>query len=363
MFTLLPLVEWLLQVATTIFNKRRAPRLTYHLPNSLQYWPWARAINPHLDEFHDESILWLAQFNAFDPDALASFKKGRFTLLTALGYPESSAFTFRSVCDLMNLFFAIDELTDDEPLDIVIQRCDATMDAILHPDIPRPNGENALGEMARQFWKRASDGEPMSAGVVQRFQTTWRQNLDSVIAQAERRGTHYICKPDEYIAARRDNIGTLPCFVWIEQCLGLDLPDAVMQHPLIKTLHENVSDMVFMTNDTCSYRKEVLANDCDYNMVTVIITHLDTDLPGAIQWISDYQDRSVQSFMRARQAIMERTEGTSQWSDEHHKQVLRYIDGLAVFVRGHDEWYFESRRYFGEKGEEVKRTRKVVIEQ
>lgn len=201
----------------------------------------------------------------------------------------------------------------------------------------------------------------MTAGVVQRFHTTWRRYLDSVIVQAEQRGQQYICTLDEYIAARRDNVGTKPSFVWIEQSLGLDLPDAVMEHPLIEILHNDVSDMFGMANvrsvfysvvspvsrplqDMYSYRKEVLSNDCDYNAVTVVIKHLNTDLAGAIQWISDYHDRSVESFMRARDAIIKRTDGTSQWSEQDCKQVLRYIDGLGAFVRGHDEWNFESHR-------------------
>ncbi|KIY69043.1 terpenoid synthase [Cylindrobasidium torrendii FP15055 ss-10] len=358
--TLFP-VSQLFQI-TTVFNTWRAAPPVYYLPDTLRDWPWASAVNPHLDEAHNESVAWLESFNAFSPEALAAFNKCKFTLFSALTYPESSYFTFRSICDLMHLFFALDEFTDDEPLDIVIQRCDATMDAMIHPDAPRPDGESAVGEMARQFWQRASGGKPMPAGVVQRFHTTWRRYLDSVIVQAERRGQQYICTPDEYIAARRDNIGTAPSFVWIEQSLGLDLPDAVMKHPLIETLHRDVSDMILMDNDMCSYRKEFLANDCDYNAVTVVTKHLKTDLAGAIQWISDYHDRSVESFMRAREAIIARAEGTSQWSEEDYKQVLRYIDGLGLFVRGHDEWNFETRRYFGAKAQEVKRTRKVVIE-
>ncbi|KIY69075.1 terpenoid synthase [Cylindrobasidium torrendii FP15055 ss-10] len=344
------------------FSDDDAPCVYYHLPDNLRNWPWLRVVNPHLDESNDESFAWLKTFTAFSPERLAAFNKAKFTLFSALAFPDGSSFTFRSTCDLNYLFFAMDEFTDGEPLNIVVQRCNATMDAILHPDAPRPDGESAVGEMARQFWKRAIDGEPIPASVVQRFHTTWREFIDSVILQAERRGQQYICTPDEYISARRPNIGVAPSLVWIEHALGLDIPDAVMKHPLIETLNRDAIDMVVMTNDMRSYRKEFLAKDCDYNAVTVVTKHLKTDLAGAIQWISDYHDRSIESFMRARKAIIARTEGTSQWSEEDHKQVLRYIDGLGLFVRGHDEWYFDSHRYFGEKAEEVRRTRKVVIE-
>lgn len=50
----------------------------------------------------------------------------------------------------MHTFFTLDEHTDNQPMDVVIERCEATMDAILHPDKPRPEGESIIGEIARQ---------------------------------------------------------------------------------------------------------------------------------------------------------------------------------------------------------------------
>lgn len=50
----------------------------------------------------------------------------------------------------MHTLFVLDDYTDpcDGPGAKVL--CDATMDAIMNPDKPRPQGENIIGEIARQ---------------------------------------------------------------------------------------------------------------------------------------------------------------------------------------------------------------------
>ncbi len=50
----------------------------------------------------------------------------------------------------MTLFFVFDAYTDVEDGIVTRQMADLTMDALRHPDKPRPQGECALGEMSRQ---------------------------------------------------------------------------------------------------------------------------------------------------------------------------------------------------------------------
>lgn len=56
----------------------------------------------------------------------------------------------RTGCDLMNLFFVIDEYTDVEPEPVVRAMVDIVIDALNNPNKPRPEGEILLGEVARQ---------------------------------------------------------------------------------------------------------------------------------------------------------------------------------------------------------------------
>lgn len=101
--------------------------------------------------------------------------------------------------------------------------------------------------IAPRFWKRASANAPKATQ--EHFVKSWRSYLDSVIVQAQRRDrSRYICTIEEYIIARRDNIGCAPSFVFLEISLGLDIPHSVMEHPYISQLHQDVTDMIIFGN-------------------------------------------------------------------------------------------------------------------
>ena len=52
----------------------------------------------------------------------------------------------------MHMFFALDEYTDvcDTVSEGTRVHCEATMDALVHPDKPGPKGKPIIGEIARQ---------------------------------------------------------------------------------------------------------------------------------------------------------------------------------------------------------------------
>ena len=52
---------------------------------------------------------------------------------------------------MMHVFFALDEHTDVCDTKGTRVHCEATMDAILHPETPRPQGEPVIGEITRQW--------------------------------------------------------------------------------------------------------------------------------------------------------------------------------------------------------------------
>ncbi|KAK7012921.1 isoprenoid synthase domain-containing protein [Favolaschia claudopus] len=317
-------------------------RQVYYLPQTLRNWPWGRLINPYYAQARMESVAWLESFCPFSSQAQHVFNKCDFSLVSALTFPKASHCKY----------------TDALGPPDVKALCDATMEAIENPDKPRPEGENIIGEIARQFWRRASVDVPRPCQ--ERFVNSWRTYLGSVVEQAERRSNSYICTMNEYLAARRNNIGSDPSFVFLEISLQLDLPHEVMEHPLIVALNRDTTDMIILANDMCSYKKEVLANDADYNAVTVVMVNEHTDIAGGIQWISDYHDEIIEHFLRVREDVIKKN-GFPSWGTDIDDQVAKYIDGLGQWIRGHDEWNFGSGRYFGDRGLEIQKTRTVVI--
>jgi hypothetical protein len=103
-----------------------------------------------------------------------------------------------------------------------------------------------------------------------------------------------------------------------------------------------------------SYNVEQARGDGNHNIVTVVMHELDTDINDAMLWIAELFKESEKKFLEAMKNLPE-------WGEPIDSQVRKYCDGMGSWVRGNDEWSFETERYFGTKGPEIKRKRWVTL--
>ncbi|KAJ7199079.1 terpenoid synthase [Mycena rebaudengoi] len=305
--------------------------LVYHLPDTLRTWPWHYMISEHYRQAQAASVAWLESFWPFTPDVQRAFNK-------------IDCNNLRTFCDCAHIFFAIDDYTEVMNVADVKSLCAAAIEAVENPDKPRPEEESIIGEMSRQMWQRACINAPKACR--ERFVKAWRAYLAAVVQQAEHRSSSYICDPEGYMAVRREDIGSFPCFALLEISLDLDLPHEVMDHPAI---------------DMYSYKKEILIGNTAFNAVTVIMRANLTDVAGGMQWISDRHDEVAQHFLATRDDILNHKNGVPLWGRDMDEQVEKYVDGLGQWVRDDDQWYFGSERYFGDTGMEIEQCRIVRI--
>lgn len=162
----------------------------------------------------------------------------------------------------MNLFFVFDEYTDAGTAADVDQLSAIVMDALYYPSIPRPEGENVVGEIARQsvvsgcderhsltncylrFWERAM--RTASPSAQRRFVDAFAAYTHSVVQQAEDRDHNIIRTVDAYLAVRRDTIGAKPSFAILE--FDMDLPTEVLEHPAMISLTNTTIDLLILGN-------------------------------------------------------------------------------------------------------------------
>lgn len=78
------------------------------------------------------------------------------------------------------------------------------------------------------------------------------------------------------------------------------------------------------------------------------------DLDGALDWLAKYNDEVLSKFQAQRHML-------PSWGPDMDLVVNEYVERLAYWIRGHDCWSFESRRYFGTKGREIKEHRLVAL--
>ncbi|KAF8904746.1 isoprenoid synthase domain-containing protein [Gymnopilus junonius] len=310
-----------------------------YLPETMADWPWPRAINPHYEEISAESNAWFHSFKAFSKKSQVAFDLCDFGRLASLAYPLITKEQLRTGCDLMNLFFVVDEYTDVEEAPVVREMVDIVIDALNNPEKPRPEGEILLGEVARQFWSRGVKTATPSAA--RHMVESFTAYLESVVEQAADRDNDHIRTVEEYLRNRRENIGARPSYVPME--LGFDFPDEVFYHPVIVELSIHIADLIILDNDIASYNKEQATGDDRHNILTIVMHQFNVDLEGAMAWVVEYHKECHLGDLKL----------TGKWRNT--------FTGLANWPRCNDCWNFESGRYFGNKGLEIQKIRLVPM--
>ena len=161
------------------------------------------------------------------------------------------------------------------------------------------------------------------------------------------------------------------------------IPQEVMDHEALNSLTNDACDLVAIDNvsgapstsqrtstltgssqDLVSYKKEYLAGDTSYNIVTAVMQDKGMTLGEAVQWIASYHAEIAGNFLRVREEVLQHTSGIPSWGERIDAQVEKYIDGLGQsrhegcpthflaaiwhsvgqWVRGNVDWSFESGR-------------------
>ena len=99
--------------------------------------------------------------------------------------------------------------------------------------------------------------------------------------------------------------------------------------------------------DILSYNLERYRGDDTHNILKVAMNEFGTDLNGAILWAQDLHTKLEQKFHAAMEELPE-------WDEPLNSQVKEYCNSLGNVVRANIEWAFESGRYFGDRGLEIK---------
>ena len=77
-------------------------------------------------------------------------------------------------------------------------------------------------------------------------------------------------------------------------------------------------------------------------------------LDSALVWLGDYHNKLGDAFRALRNDI-------PSFGVEYDPDIARYVDGLAMWVRGNDSWSFEGLRYFGPEGIDIQVHRSVTL--
>jgi len=264
-------------------------------------------------------------------------------------YPMAPLQKLRVCCDFMVWLFHIDDLSDDMDDRNTITIGDEIMTTYRHPDLYEL--KTHVGKLTKSYWTRLiAEGSP---GSQKRFVHAMDLFFKTVVIQARDRAAGIIPDLQDYVVMRRDSSGGKPCLALIEYANGLDLPDDVMEHQIMESLYEATNDLVTWSNDIFSYNREQAKADT-HNMIVIMMHHHGMNLQQAVDFVGDLCKKSIDRFTEDRARL-------PSWGPEIDGQVQVYIQGLADWIVGSLHWSFDSERYFGKKGLQIKKNRMVEL--
>ena len=103
-----------------------------------------------------------------------------------------------------------------------------------------------------------------------------------------------------------------------------------------------------------SYNKEQAAGEVRWNSVAIAMRVYNLDVARAMNWVCEYHYKKQDEFIALRKTI-------PSFGSEVDKPLDEYVNLLGNWTRGNCTWNFEGRRYFGDKGLEIQRTRWIPL--
>ncbi|THH00478.1 hypothetical protein EW026_g2048 [Hermanssonia centrifuga] len=334
------------QIASTSLY---SPPTKIQIPDLVSHCDFPLKNNRHRKQATVECKQWLFRGGNLSQKKRDAFHGLKAGLLTAMCYPQAAYPQLRVCCDFMNWLFHLDNISDDMNDRGTSKTGVDIMNVLWCPDTHVPT--TRVGKMTRDFWKRIIP--TATPGMQQRFRETLDFFFQAITQQAKDREAGVVPDLESYITVRRDTSSCKPCWALIEYANNLDIPDEVMESDIIRNLGEAANDLVTWSNDIFSYNVEQSKGDT-HNMIVVVMKQEGLDLQSAVDFVGELCQGSIDRFVHDRANL-------PSWGPEIDRQVAIYVDGLADWIVGSLHWSFESERYFGKTGLEIKKNRTVNL--
>ncbi|KDQ58520.1 hypothetical protein JAAARDRAFT_129042 [Jaapia argillacea MUCL 33604] len=320
-----------------------------HFPDFISYSGMKLRMNRHYERATSDSERWIAESAGLGERDIASLRGTKGGLLSAMCYPDCDYTGLRLVCDFISYLFYIDDATDS--LSGTTQTVKDNIVGAVHETNSQTSKQTF--KVTKDYWLRlvADAGAPESAQ--RQFASSFEAFLKSLHQQAKDRTIGSIPDLESYIALRRDTSGCRPCSALISCANRLDIPDEVINHPVVRALEDATNDLVTWSNDIFSYNVEQSRGDT-HNMLVIVMREKGLSLQGAVDFVASMTMQSIDRFYENCTAL-------PSWGPEIDDQVRVYVDGLANWIIGSLHWSFESERYFLKEGRNIKSSRVVTL--
>jgi hypothetical protein len=327
--------------------------ITVTIPN--MYQSFVASVPAHCPQYgavRSQSETFIAMYCDFSPKMKQKITKCNFSYFCAVAAPHADAARFRTMCDWGNWVFPFDDMFDNGHYATRAQEAQHIMDLLMAPMLGHTYDKVQRHAILR-FHDRVVDALLESTpNVLPRFARAMEKYCLGAVKQVENTSTQSIPTLDEMVLIRRESAGVSPLYHLIEYAHDLKVPDEAFNSPIIQEMEVLGMDLVSISNDILSYRKEE-REGVMHNMVA--ICRIDGS---SAQEAFD----QVGILLTARYRRWDEVEALFEASDlAKCDETRKYVAGIKSVVQANISWSFKSQRYLGTQAELVRQTRKIDV--
>ncbi|KAF8171625.1 isoprenoid synthase domain-containing protein [Mycena galopus ATCC 62051] len=309
----------------------------FALPDIHERWPFPVAYNRWEDVVSSESLAWIESLSVLSGPDMKKFRAMNFDRFASMAYAYfTDVHHFRVACDIVNLLFVLDDITDQ--LSAAEVRCIAaiSLTAIRDPKTPRPQGEHPVGEMHRSFSECLH--LVASPHVLVRFIPNYEIYLEAIVNEANERDQKTVRSSlDAYLTLRRETGAVAVCFDLL--LIPHEIPGEILRDPRVARVERLGQDLVVVGNDILSFNAEQARGDI-HNAVIVVMHERGLSIQGAMDFIGVWYQETAEEFYTAMRDL------PLCGSITIRSRVKMYFAGIANWVTSNYEWSLGSSRYF-----------------
>ncbi|GKU12797.1 unnamed protein product [Fusarium langsethiae] len=311
-------------------------------------------VNPLYQTSKALSDAWLKDAMGMNDKAAKIWSGLDIAYMSAICAPKADLETLKLMNDWNGWVFAFDDSFDEgsfasnpaKAAEEVIYTL-ATLDNI-HPDI-LPD-ENHLRHTLQSCWNRFRQ----RAGPA--LQYHWKNHLTlyclGVLQQVSVQDNALILGIEDYMDMRAGSVGAYPCIGLMEFAEGIDLPKHVVEHPSLEAISRITCDLVTLQNDLCSYRKDLVQGEGN-NIIFILKKKGMTD-----QQAFDATGEMLHDCYRRWHMAQTKI---PFWGEDIDRDIIKFVNGCRNIALGNLHWSLHTSRYFGDEGQEVKKTRMMKL--
>lgn len=308
---------------------------THQLPGL--YCPFPSTLNPHVEKADRHTTLWVKKHQLVtNEETWSYYHRQKFTWMVARMFPTADLHALSIAADLNTLLFVLDDQFDEhgEGSDGIKQRdqferlVNALIGIMKHNrQVPLEKGGPVLSAVS-DFWKRIR--KLGNLGWQVRFIESLQQAFAANLWRIEQVNRAQLPTLEEYMKWRPIFSGASFFAYLLEAIEGFSLPDYVFLDGTVQQLIQLCSNTICWANDLFSFNKELEQGD-EMNIVMLIRNTKDCTIEEAIAAAVQIHDEQVKAFER----LSRRLPSFSAITDA---QLSRYIDALAIMMKGNIDW-------------------------